>query len=125
MCNTDTRDVAATVQTAGAGARETRDTRERILEAALATFSEHGFDGATTREIVASGTAQPRATFRFRSEDLDDGVHHLTWQIAGIEPGQGVLGGFQLRSTGLAMGELITATAGADSAATPLVTAGR
>jgi TetR/AcrR family transcriptional regulator len=29
------------------------DTRERILRAALASFSEQGFDGATTREIAA------------------------------------------------------------------------
>jgi AcrR family transcriptional regulator len=28
------------------------DTRERILEAALAAFAEKGFDGATTREIA-------------------------------------------------------------------------
>ena len=29
------------------------ETRERILEAALGVFSEKGFDGATTREIVS------------------------------------------------------------------------
>lgn len=29
------------------------DTRERILRAALAAFSERGFDGATTRDIAA------------------------------------------------------------------------
>jgi AcrR family transcriptional regulator len=30
-----------------------RDSRERILQAALEAFSENGFDGATTREIAA------------------------------------------------------------------------
>ncbi len=31
---------------------EAASTRERILDAALAAFSEHGFDGATTRAIA-------------------------------------------------------------------------
>jgi AcrR family transcriptional regulator len=39
--------MAATAETTAA------DTRERILRAALQTFSEQGFDGATTREIAA------------------------------------------------------------------------
>ena len=47
----------------------------------------------------------------------------LTWDIARLQPRQGLLGGFQLRATGLALGELITATVGAASALTPLVTA--
>lgn len=39
--------MAATAETTAA------DTRERILRAALQTFSEQGFDGATTREIAS------------------------------------------------------------------------
>ncbi len=34
------------------------DTRERILEAALGAFAEKGFDGASTREIVARAGVQ-------------------------------------------------------------------
>jgi TetR/AcrR family transcriptional regulator len=45
----------------GAAARKTgakrpepgRDTRDRILDGALAVFAERGFDGATTRDIAA------------------------------------------------------------------------
>ena len=38
---------------ATAAAEAQGDTRERILRAALEAFSEHGFDGAKTREIAA------------------------------------------------------------------------
>ncbi len=38
-----------------AAAEAGRDSRERILRAALEAFSEKGFDGATTREIAARG----------------------------------------------------------------------
>lgn len=37
---------------AAESATEAADTRERILVAALAAFSENGFDGATTRDIA-------------------------------------------------------------------------
>ncbi|MEI2689186.1 MAG: hypothetical protein V9H69_05490 [Anaerolineae bacterium] len=41
----------------------------------------------------------------------------LTWQIAALQPGEALTGGFQLRATGLAVGELATVQA---SAASPL-----
>jgi AcrR family transcriptional regulator len=42
----------AAAQEAREGPAVRDDKRERILAAALAAFSEHGFDGATTREIA-------------------------------------------------------------------------
>jgi len=38
---------------------ETASTRERLLEVALATFSELGYDGASTREIARRADANP------------------------------------------------------------------
>ncbi len=47
----------------------------------------------------------------------------LTWSIDQIEPGQGLRGGFQLRATGLALGQLVANTVSAASANAPVVTA--
>ena len=47
-----------------------RDTRKRILAAALDLFSEISFDGATTREIAArAGVTQPLLNYHFSSKD--------------------------------------------------------
>ncbi len=62
--------------------------------------------------------AQSSAGFSYSPRD-----GRLTWSIDQIEPGQGVRGGFQLRATGLAIGEVITNTVGATSANAPAVTA--
>jgi len=43
----------AATSRASVRAEASEDTRERILAAALATFSERGFDGASTRQIAA------------------------------------------------------------------------
>lgn len=51
-------------------ARQREETRERIVEAALACFSELGFRGASTREIARrAGTNQGLITYHFRSKD--------------------------------------------------------
>jgi TetR/AcrR family transcriptional regulator len=45
-------------------------TRERILEAALQVFAEHGFDGATTREIGArAGINHAMIGYHFKGKD--------------------------------------------------------
>jgi AcrR family transcriptional regulator len=45
-------------------------TRERILAAAIDLFSEHSFDGASTREISGrAGVTQPLLHYHFRSKD--------------------------------------------------------
>jgi len=46
------------------------DTRERVLTAAMHVFAEHGFDGATLREITARAGANIAAVnYYFRSKD--------------------------------------------------------
>ena len=46
------------------------DTRERLLEAALAVFAEHGFAGATTREIARrAGVALAALPYHFTTKD--------------------------------------------------------
>ena len=45
-------------------------TRQRIIEAALHAFGEHGFDGAMTRDIAeAAGVQQPLINYHFGSKD--------------------------------------------------------
>ena len=46
------------------------DTRQRIARAALGAFADHGFDGASTREIARrAGVNQGLITYYFRSKD--------------------------------------------------------
>ncbi len=47
----------------------------------------------------------------------------LTWALGALAPGQAARGRFQLRATGLGIGELITNTVSATSVDTPVVTA--
>ena len=50
--------------------RQREATRERILEAAVETFAEKGFLGASTREIARrASTNQGLITYHFRSKD--------------------------------------------------------
>jgi RHS repeat-associated protein/uncharacterized repeat protein (TIGR01451 family) len=62
--------------------------------------------------------AQSAVGFSYSPRD-----QRLTWAIDQIEPGQGLHGGFQLRATGLGIGELITNTVSAASANAAVVTA--
>ena len=53
-----------------------RDTRAKILDAALAAFAERGFDGARTRDIAArAGVNQGLITYHFASK-------HDLWRAA-------------------------------------------
>jgi AcrR family transcriptional regulator len=46
------------------------ETQERLLEAALAVFAEHGFEGATTREIARrAGVALAALPYHFTTKD--------------------------------------------------------
>jgi TetR/AcrR family transcriptional regulator len=45
-------------------------TREALLDAALAEFSAHGFEGASTRAIAAAaGTHQPQINYHYASKE--------------------------------------------------------
>ena len=45
-------------------------TRTALLDAALAEFAAHGFEGASTRSIAtAAGTHQPQINYHFESKD--------------------------------------------------------
>lgn len=45
------------------------ETRQRILEAAVGAFAQHGFDGALTRDIAeAAGVQQPLINYHFGSK---------------------------------------------------------
>lgn len=45
-------------------------TREALLDAALAEFAAHGFEGASTRAIAAAaGTHQPQINYHFASKE--------------------------------------------------------
>lgn len=51
-------------------AEQRQQTRQRIVEAAVACFSELGFRGASTREIARrAGTNQGLISYHFRSKD--------------------------------------------------------
>jgi AcrR family transcriptional regulator len=54
-----------------------QDTRGRILDAALALFSEHGFDGTTLQQIADRlGFTKAALYYHFRSkDDLLDALH--------------------------------------------------
>ena len=53
-----------------AGTKKSDETRQRILEAALTTFRERGFERATMREIAqAAGVALGAAYYYFDSKD--------------------------------------------------------
>ena len=57
-------------------AEQLEKTREKIVAAAVAAFSELGFHGASTREIAArAGANQGLITYHFRSKEL-------LWQAA-------------------------------------------
>lgn len=42
-----------------------QETRERLTEAALALFEEHGFDGVTVEEISAAASVSARTFYRY------------------------------------------------------------
>jgi AcrR family transcriptional regulator len=51
-------------------------TRSALLDAALAEFAAHGFEGASTRRIAAAaGTHQPQINYHFESKEV-------LWQAA-------------------------------------------
>ena len=57
-------------QLAAKGTSKSEETRTRILEAALTTFREHGFERATMREIAAAAkVATGAAYYYFESKD--------------------------------------------------------
>lgn len=45
--------------------RKKQEVRERLVERALALFSEHGFDAVTIDQIVADADVSPRTFFRY------------------------------------------------------------
>jgi TetR/AcrR family transcriptional regulator len=46
------------------------DTRERILEAATSEFAEHGYEGASTRNVaIHAGVRHPLVVYHFKSKE--------------------------------------------------------
>jgi TetR/AcrR family transcriptional regulator len=46
------------------------DTRERILEAAASEFAEHGYEGASTRNVaIQAGVRHPLVVYHFKSKE--------------------------------------------------------
>ncbi len=46
------------------------ETRARILDAALSAFADHGYEGASTREIARrAGVTQPLVAYHYQSKD--------------------------------------------------------
>jgi len=77
----------ATSKTAQPRRRQARSnaTRTALLDAALAEFAAHGFEGASTRSIAAAaGTHQPQINYHFDSKDelWRAAVDHLFAQVA-------------------------------------------
>lgn len=67
------------------------DTRERLVEAALAVFAQRGFDGATTREIARrAGVALAALPYHFETKEAlwraaaDRIFGQLTERFAGV-----------------------------------------
>ncbi len=60
-----TKLVKPAVSTEGMRARKRRQTRERIVNAALQLFSERGFDSVTVDEIAASADVSKRSFFDY------------------------------------------------------------
>jgi len=51
-------------------ARQRLETRQRIIEAAIAAFAERGFHGASTREIAGRcGVTQGLVTYHYKNKD--------------------------------------------------------
>jgi AcrR family transcriptional regulator len=49
--------------------KQTKGTRQRILEVAAGLFAERGFDGATIRDISSKlGIANPSLYYHFKSK---------------------------------------------------------
>lgn len=77
---------AATATTTVPRQRQARATatRSALLDAALAEFAAHGFEGASTRRIAAeAGTHQPQINYHFESKEAlwQAAVDHLFEQL--------------------------------------------
>jgi TetR/AcrR family transcriptional regulator len=72
------------------------DSRQRLLESALTMFSEHGFDGATTRDIAAqAGVNLGLVQYHFGGKEqlwraaVDHGFDALWKSLEAAAPGTG------------------------------------
>lgn len=101
-----------TVQGEGRRARKRRETRARIVEAALSLFLARGFDGATVDEIAAAADVSKRSFFDYfpSKEDVVQDWHdafadRLVAELAARPPGEAAL-----RAIECAMLEALRAT---------------